>query len=285
MRQAFFWITDRSIIKVTGKDSKTFLDRILTNDILNLGAGKGCHTCLCSNKGKVLADFYVYAFLDHLVMNCDVSLKDKILSELQRYIIMEDIQFEDVYNQHQGLILIGEDISEVLRENSAHEWSHFKKRWGYPALEIWAKPNALTPFVQKLSWPLLSPEEQEECRIESMTPKYGIDITEENIPQEANLYDAISFTKGCYIGQETIARLQNRGHVNKTLVLFKLSGNAVPKPNTKITLENGEEAGFVTSSIFSKKFQAVISMGYVKYLYRQETAFKINSYKAERIAC
>lgn len=246
-----------------------------------------------------MADFYGYAFENNLFLDCDASLIEKILAELNRYLMMEDVHFENVSDHDHGLVLMGDDIphtveslfSTVPEKKFKHHWVHTpsgekfwvirKDRWNYPAVEVWGKSNELNSFFHKYNFRTLSPEEKELLRIESMTPKYGIDMTEENIPQEANLYEALSFTKGCYVGQETIARLQNRGHVNKTLVLLKLSGENVPHPKTAITLENGEEVGFVTSSIFSKKFQSPIAMGYVKYIYKDQTVFKIGSQRAE----
>lgn len=282
---AIFELSDLLCFKITGKDAKDFLNRILTNNIKELGNGFGCYTCLCDKKGKILADLYCYATPQFFLVECDKTLKDKIQTILKRYIIMEDVQIGETLDW-KGVGVIGPKSENLLlsrgltppAENLQFvECVIRKNRWGFDGFEIWGDERFLSLF--KKGEPI-SKETQEILRIESKTPLYGVDVTEENIPQEAGLYEALNFNKGCYVGQETIARLEHRGHVNKGLALLKLEGDLVPPPATKIVTEFGEEVGHVTSSCFSPKYNAPIAMGYIRYSYLSEKEFRIGEKKA-----
>ena len=105
----------------------------------------------------------------------------------------------------------------------------------------------------------------EMARIEAFTPDYGRDISADNLPQEvARDARAISFVKGCYIGQETVARLDARGHVNRTLVGVRFDGATVPEPGTELTGETGKVMGRVTSAAFSPTFAAPLALAYLR---------------------
>jgi folate-binding protein YgfZ len=107
----------------------------------------------------------------------------------------------------------------------------------------------------------------ETLRIEAGIPRYGIDMDEANVVTETNLDDAVSFTKGCYLGQEIIVRIKHRGHVAKKLTGIVLNGPTLAAPNAKILSADGKEIGRVTSSAFSPKLDRAIALGYVKYDY------------------
>ena len=128
------------------------------------------------------------------------------------------------------------------------------------------------------------PDLPETVRLEQGIPKMGVDFTEANFPQEARLEGrAVSFTKGCYLGQEIVARLQYRGHVNKILVGLKIDSPSPPAPGTPL-FDGDKEIGHITSSIHAPKF-GCMALGYVPYALRQPgQKFKVGSVKAEVIA-
>ena len=95
-------------------------------------------------------------------------------------------------------------------------------------------------------------------------PQYGVDITENSLPKEVDRSEqAISFTKGCYIGQETVARIHSRGHVNRVLRGLKLEGSAIPPPGTRL-FRSDQEVGVLTSSVFSPRLNAVIALATIR---------------------
>jgi len=122
----------------------------------------------------------------------------------------------------------------------------------------------------------------ETLRIEAGVPCYGIDMDETNVVTETNLDDAVSFTKGCYIGQEIIVRIKHRGHVAKKLTGIVLSdANPVPR-NARISSADGKEIGRITSSTFSPKLNRAIGIGYVKHDYlAQGTALNVTNAEHE----
>jgi folate-binding protein YgfZ len=108
------------------------------------------------------------------------------------------------------------------------------------------------------------PQIAEIIRLEAGVPLYGVDITDENLPQEVNRNaQAISFTKGCYLGQETVARIDALGHVNKLLVGLKFAGETVPATGTELTAQ-GKAVGQVTSAVYSPRLKAPLALGYVR---------------------
>ncbi|MEK7790332.1 MAG: hypothetical protein AAB309_01740, partial [Deltaproteobacteria bacterium] len=266
IKHAGIFDLSKQCFKISGQDARDFINRILTNNIKDLKGGFGSYNCLCDKKGKMLADLYCYAAGDFFIIACSKSLTDKIRDILKRYIIIEAVQIEEplLWN---GVAVIGPEAESLLTKSSLkipmdelqfvemmreeHPLSIIRKKyWGLDGFEIWGEEKTLLNL--KKEWPdPISEETQEILRIESKTPLYGVDIISETIPQEADLYSALDFNKGCYIGQETIARLEHRGHVNKKLSLLKLSGNRLPDAGIRILTKEGEDAGYVTSSCYS----------------------------------
>jgi len=294
-----------SCLEVSGKDSRDFLNRILTNDIKTLRPKKGSYNCICDRKGKILADLYCYAcqgyaYQDYFRIHCAFSLKEKILNLLTQYIIIEDVQVKDISTEWGGACaVIGPgsqaafqevfpalpdqdlSLSDLIWNKRPYLVIH-RNRWSLEGYDIWAEKTDLAELKKVLKIPRLTEERAEMMRIETLTPLYGVDMDEHTIPQEACLYDALNFKKGCYVGQETIARLENLGHVNKELCLLTLEGRQLPQKGDLILTPDQQEAGFVTSSCLSEKQGSVIALGYIKYIYRELSAFYVNGQKAKR---
>ncbi len=277
--------------KIKGLDTRDFLNRMLTNNIKDLKTGFGSYNCLCDKKGKMLADLYCYCAPDCELIECDKKLTNKVRDILKRHLVIEDVQIEEPLSWN-GVGVVGPEaqnlLNKILDSKIPTEELQFvemiykkhslliirKKCWGLDGFEIWGDGEALSDLKNECGvrpWPEpispISEEIQEILRIESKTPLYGVDMTEETIPQEADLYHALHFNKGCYIGQETIARLEHRGHVNKKLVLLKLSGDRLPIAGIKILTKEGEDAGYITSSCDSPKYNSVIALAYIRYSY------------------
>ncbi|MBI2646835.1 MAG: folate-binding protein YgfZ [Deltaproteobacteria bacterium] len=276
MKLALLDLSERCLIEVGGSDSRLFLNGILTQDIKTLAAGTGCYACLCTPKGKILADLFCYAAEDHFKIECHQNLKDKILELLSRYILIQKVSLQDLSQEWGGVGVLGRESPSFIQKHFPKSSGIiYKLQWGYPCFEFWMKKERLLSFQKQLALPLISKEEQEILRIESKTPLYGVDMNENTIPQEANLSDALNFKKGCYIGQETIARLQNLGHVNKQLRLFQVSNSDILSKGTIIHTLAGEETGEITSSCYSPKYQCVIALGYIRYAHFEEKEFRV----------
>lgn len=226
MNLNFLDLENICVLEVFGKDARSFLNGLLTNDIQKLKLGEGCYTLICSPKGKILADLFCFCIEeDKFRIILSKELRQKVFDLFQKYIIIQEVEIQD-----------------------------FSGTW-----------DVLESLKSKIE---MSTEKREILRIESMVPKYGVDMDENTLPQEAGLYHALNFQKGCYIGQETIARLEHLGHVNKLLALIQLDKEV--KINSKIFSREGEEIGRITSECFSKKYKSFIALGYIRYSYAKE---------------
>ena len=287
--KGLFDLGDQCLIEIQGKDARPFLNGILTNNIVSLKSNSGCYALFCTPKGKVLADLFCYSIDDRFIINCRKDLKAKILELLRRYIVIQKVEINDVSEEWGGVLILDSHIESTQKDFTYEvvEWEGrsvrkiYKHTWGYSGYEWWSKEPIKEDLKKKLNILEMSPQTQEILRIESLTPSYGIDFNENTLPQEANLMSSLNFEKGCYVGQETIARLQNLGHVNKRLVLLKVETNAPVQAGTKIlSHQDSQEIGVVTSSCISPKYSGVIAMGYVRYANLGDLEFKINEKKA-----
>jgi folate-binding protein YgfZ len=228
-------IVDQSahgMLRVTGEDRRRFLQGMLTNDVATLVPGGFLRAAVLNVKGRVLA--VVDAVLDgddaYLLVTEPVTAA-KLHQLLERHAIADDVEFEPV--------------SRPLH-----------RVWGSPA-EVWTAPPIFAAPEAA------SPEAEVEIRrVEAGLPRYGVDVSEDHFPFEANLDSAISMTKGCYIGQEVVARASARGHANKRLRGVRLSGEDPVAPGTPVSSAAREAAGAVTSSVVSPDL-GPIALAYV----------------------
>ncbi len=260
----------RSWITVKGADARKFLNGLLTNDIQNLKEGAGCYNVICTPKGKMIADLFCYDCGDFFGIDSDFSQRETIFNTLKKYIIFNKVELVDESEQWKRAVVIGPKAGSVP-SSPLPRWERGAPRrgegamktqkiwWNLPWFEIWSQTEIV------LALPKIPYATQEVLRIESGTPLFGVDMNENTIPQEANLHNALNFNKGCYVGQETIARLEHRGHVGKKLVQLKIEGTKIPQPGEKILNPKREEIGLITSSCFSPKFQSTIALGTIRY--------------------
>jgi folate-binding protein YgfZ len=233
----------RNRLRVTGRDRVEFLHGQCTNDVKRLRVGESCYAAFLNAKGKMRGEGHIICQADAFLLETSPGLAQS----LERFIIAEDVVIEDMSGALGEWVVIGEPKPHM------------------PA-------NAVT-FPQALGLGVISVERITETleagalevvRIEAGVPQWGVDMDENTIPNEAGLEKrAISYDKGCYIGQETIARIRTYGHVNRRLVQIELTGQNVPARGDKILLD-GHEAGHVTSAGFSSRLGKALALGYVR---------------------
>ncbi len=278
----YFFLSNFTVWDIDGADGRKFLNGLLTQNIQKISLGNGCHSLVCSSQGRIQADLHCFAFSEFFRIETSMVFKKEIQNYFVSRIIMEDVRIEDGVHEwgadsHQGLFV---ELSSVDRgslqipirlyqhvyENNL--WIVRRNFFGIDGLEIWGRTDEINSlanqFQSQLNESALDEASQEILRIESITPKFGVDFGKHSLPQEVNLYDALSFDKGCYVGQETIARLQHRGHVNKTLVLLKLENNVQLESGDKVYGDAGQEIGNVTSFCVSPKYEGLIAMGVIR---------------------
>ena len=278
-------LQDRTQLELSGADRAIFLHNFCTSDIRKLQVGAGCETFITDAKGGILGFLMVFCTPETLVLETVPGQADKLAAHLDRYIIREKVEIHDRSQQWAELLVAGPQAADLIVRAGASAVP--AELYGHNqvmvrGLTVWlrrvdiAGPDSfLLSFARenlsKVKEGLLSlggtscdATAVEAARIESAFPLYGQDIHDRNLPQELDRdRRAISFTKGCYLGQETVARIDALGHVNKTLVGVRFSGSEVPPVGTE--LRAGETAaGQVTSAAFSPRLNAPLALAYVK---------------------
>jgi folate-binding protein YgfZ len=235
--------TDRGVLTITGADRATWLQGLVTNDVASLAPGETRYAAYLTPQGRMITDLNVTARADRLLLDVPAPLAAPLRDRLDGLIFAEDAQVID--------------SSATLAVWTAIEPSD----------------GALTDVIVEVgqppgvSYPEITLDTFEVVRIERGIPRFLADMDTETIPLEAGIEDrAISFTKGCYVGQEVIVRVTHRGggRVAKKLVRWKADPSAaiVPLPGARIVFEQ-RDIGRVTSAAFSPAREAVVGLGYV----------------------
>jgi folate-binding protein YgfZ len=241
---------------LTGPDRVRFLHGMVTNDVAGLQAGQGCHAAMLTPKGKMQADLVIYCDENQLLLELDAPLRDKVKQALTAHMVVDDVELVDVTDESEEWGVYG----EVFPDLDLPDY-HFVMRDGAriaktPELGI----RGFHLFGPRPAGEVLSEEEAEILRVEAGRPLYGKDMGEDRLPIEAGIPDAVSFTKGCYLGQEVIARATNLGHINKKLMGLRLE--APVEVGTKLSAPSKPDAGVVTSAVVSPRL-GPIALAYV----------------------
>jgi folate-binding protein YgfZ len=274
-------VSHLGLLQVTGKDRLSFLNGLLTNEILKMNDGTGVRSALLNTKARVLADLYLYAREDDLLIDTG-DVPGAIVKEiLERFIITEDVQVKDITSEFVHLTLQGQQAAENAEAIFGVAFADMKPlqhkmlgpsmianrdRTGQSGYDMIIPNDEAEGVWQSLLLKGVTPvglDSLEILRLEAGYPRYGVDVDENIIILEAGYKDAISFNKGCYLGQEVVARATHIGRVNKNLVQFRTNSDHVPGPKSKIN-SSGKDAGFVTSAAFSPGLKAVVGLGYAQ---------------------
>ena len=278
-------------VAARGKDRESFLQNMLTNDVRSLAPGAGVPAAFLTNKGKLVSDLIVFKSDDVFLLQVERERAEPFRKALDRYIISEDVVLESRADTEATLSLEGPEASGILAELAEISRSeldglahlHFRsldvagvparvtsqRRELTPRFDLTASPDGARDILERVleRGALLGGEDVRETRrIEASRPRFGVDMDESHLPLEAGLDEAISFQKGCYIGQEYVVRLAHRGHVNRRLSGLRLAGGDAPAPSSPVR-HGAEDAGAVTSSAFSPAFGCALALAYLKRAY------------------
>lgn len=282
----------RSRICVLGSDREKFIHGQVTNDVARLKVGQGCYGALINAKGRLQSDLFIYKLREELLLDFEPGLTQTVLDRLEKYVIAEEAQLVDVSEPYGLLSVQGPRAKEVLEASRLFEilpeaelsWvskalpegevyvvqNARLKTSGYdlfvPSAALERTASALETAIKSAGGLWAGFEASEIVRIENGIPRFGVDMTESNLAPEAEIQTrAISYSKGCYIGQEVIARIRTYGQVAKALRLLRLPDELVrlPQSGTKL-LRDGKEVGYLTSSTLSPRHGAKVALGYVR---------------------
>jgi folate-binding protein YgfZ len=249
--------------RITGTDRLRFLNGQITNDLREASETSAIEACILNAKGKTDAHIFVSASGDSFLVDAAADLRETLKVRLERYVIADDVQIEDVTDQFSLFHLLSQQ-SPALESGRIVS----VRRFAEPGWDIWVDAAQHGASLQELSlrWTLCDSDAAEVMRIEQGIPRWGRELTQEIIPIEANLEQrTIDYQKGCYIGQEVISRMKISGQTNKRLCGL-ISMNDIPlQPGMKLvppSTPGGKEVGWITSGARSERKE--IALGYVK---------------------
>jgi len=271
-------LSARGRIVARGRDRARLLHNLTSNEVKKMTPGSGCYAFLLSAKGRIEADIYLWCFADHFLIDTEPELREKAMQHIRRYIIADQVELEDITAQTAEIGLEGPGAVVALAQMGApipSDYAHVA--WGdytvagitatgQPGVRIYCAASEAAGIAERLETAgakPVSPEDARVVRIENGKPRYGEDIRETSLPQETQQMHAISFNKGCYLGQEIVERIRAQGHVNKKLVRLEVDG-AEPLPAGTRLKAGDADAGEITSEVFSPQSGKVAAMAYVR---------------------
>lgn len=284
---------DRGWIAVAGDDRADFLQGLLSNDIAALQPGQGCYATCLTPQGRMIADLHVFADRDRLLLDVDRGVVEPLRRRFEDLIFTEDVRLADLTAGAAGFGVHGPRSGEVTAAvageaagrlapseyrafdlDAGAGWLARTDDLGVEGCRVVVERAAGAALRDALTAAGAVPVERaagEAVRVESGRPAFPIDMDQDTIPLEAGIAErAISFDKGCYVGQEVIVRILHRGggRVARRLVGLTLASpaGAEPAPPARgaAILRGGDEVGRVTSAVRSPALGAVIALGYVR---------------------
>jgi folate-binding protein YgfZ len=275
----------RAKLAVTGGDRVRWLNGMISNNVRDLQVGHGVYAFLLNAQGKIQADLYVFNRGESLLVDMERDQRDKILQIFDHYIIADDVEIAEVTDKIAAIGLTGPESRTVLeragipvpdlahlqfadlqrqqaRLTILHAGEELRESWQVwvapePARELWdalVKIGA-TPTGSS-AWNLF--------RISRGIPQFGVDFGERDLPQETGQMRALSFTKGCYLGQEIVERIRSRGAVHRQFMMFAVEG-PLPEPGSKIRTDDKDVGEITTSAVLPLPGgDRAIALGYVR---------------------
>ena len=278
-------VLERTRIEVSGTDRTHFLHSFCTADIKKLLAGRGCEAFVTNHQGKIVGHVFVLNLGDSLLLDTVAGQAAGLIAHFDRFVISEDVVFKDCSDAAWDLLVSGEEAGTLLERMSGqappaeilgHTSAMIAGQKVFVTRVEYAGPMSFFVQVEKRhAAEVLAAAEQagamqcgadavEMARIEAGVPLFGRDIADDNLPQEINRdAKAISFTKGCYLGQETVARIDALGHVNRVLAGVRFQQKTIPEAGAPLSAD-GKEIGRVTSAAWSPKLDAPLAMALLR---------------------
>ena len=288
-------LSHRGRLRLTGSDRAAYLHRIISNDVEGLAVGRGNYATILTNRGKIIADMKVFVFEDAVGIETSAETTSTLYQELDKYLIADDVNIEDLSDSTGVIGVHGPKSTELLWEVYGLDVEHlsdyhniFHETDGRRI--ICARVNEtgeigynLCTASESIGWlwdTILAKGRAfgvapvgltalNSLRIEAGIPRYGAELGDSIFPGEAELEDAISYEKGCYIGQEIVARMKYRGHPNRLLRGFKITDDTLPQSGD-LLYDADTEIGWITSAVVSPTLGIPIAMGYVRTAFTDE---------------
>jgi aminomethyltransferase len=260
---AWIDLTGRGKIRVTGEDRVRLLHAMCTNHVQNLQPGTGCYAFFLTPQGRIIADVNIFYMPDYLLLDTEPETTARVMEHLEKYIIADDVLLHDFTEDWATVSVEGPRAEDVLTQLGAApgriplsmvEWGHAQvARWSYtgaPGYAVYLPAEEKPQLIANLTVAGVLQADAgtaDALRIANCRPRYGIEITEANIPHETGQMQAVHFSKGCYLGQEIVERVRSRGHVNRVLTAIEVQGDSLPERGTRV-LAGNKEVGEIVST-------------------------------------
>ncbi|MXY50334.1 MAG: aminomethyl transferase family protein [Gemmatimonadetes bacterium] len=282
-------LSGRGKLRMTGADRQRFLHRVVTNDVEQLGAGDGVYACMLTPQGKIISDMTVHVRGEDLLIDVEPGMADVLRDTLDRYALMDDVEITDVTERY-GLIGVSgrraDDCIHGLADplppltpggHAEIEWNGVPAtvarthRTGERDYDIYVPADSADEIWKALlagegdgvpCMPI-GYETLEVLRVEAGIPRCTAELDDRIIPNEAVKDRAVSFTKGCYIGQEPVVMMEHRGRPNRLLSGMVVEGETLPGRNAVIR-KDGKEAGWITTAVHGRAVDGIIALGFVR---------------------
>jgi glycine cleavage system T protein len=284
-------LSARGRIEVSGAEAVQFLNGLITNDVKALEKGAWMRAAFPNVQGRLIAEARILKLEDEsFLFDTEAATHERVLKTLERFTLAGDFRVKDVTADVALISVQGASASEIItaaltsaaparvergRVHSA-EWNNqtlqvIRATWtaedGFDLFINEAEAASLWDTLMSAGARVVGFDALDILRIEAGVANYGLDMDETNVVLEAAPDDAVSFTKGCYIGQEIIARIHWRGHVAKKLTGLSFEEQGETKRGDKIRTADGKEVGRLTSVTFSPVLNRLVALAYVKYDY------------------
>ena len=297
-------LSSRGRLLVSGSEAVMFLNGLITNDMKTLAVNSWMPAVFPNVQGRLIAAVRIIHRQDGFLIDTESVSLETVAKLLERFTLAGDFRVTDLTSETAMLSVQGRKAAEVIREafgetaetvaraqvttlqfaNDGEVTIIRSTHTGEDGFDLFVNASQIEMLRQSLTGAGAQPigaDMAETLRIEAGIPRFGIDMDETKVVTETNLDDAVSFTKGCYIGQEIIARIKYRGHVAKKLTGVVLESDAPLESGVKILSADDKEIGSITSSTISQRLKRTIALAYVKYDYL-EPGTKVKIISSER---
>ncbi len=266
LRQGVAWLdlSDRGRLEARGRDRARFLHNVTSNEVKKMSPGDSCYAFLLTPQGRILGDLELLCLEDRFLIDTEPELREKVLRHILKYRVADQIELTDVTGSTASIGIEGPGANGLQLPPGDHIAAPFTIT-GQPGYRVYCSPSALPGLIAEVESAgavAATSEDARIVRIENGKPRYGEDILETTLPQETLQMHAVSFSKGCYLGQEIVERIRARGHVNRELRRMELDTAEPPAPGTRLTFENRDTE--ITSSVLSPQSGKVIALGYAR---------------------
>jgi tRNA-modifying protein YgfZ len=279
----FLDLSERAKFQITGTDRTRFLNGQITNDLRKTSETVAIEACVLNAKGKMNAHIFVSALGGCFLVDAEPELRETLRIRLERYVIADDVQIEDVTDRFSLFHILSEESP-----TTEHGRIVSVRRFAEPGWDIWRDAALHDALWQQLSsaFGFVGSAAADVMRIEQGIPRWGFELTEEIIPIEADLEQrTVDYEKGCYIGQEVISRMKMSGQTNKRLCGLTSLDDVPVQPGVKLAAPSaaGREVGWITSATRSERIGKEIALGYVKRGFNSPGT-KLDAFSAENSA-